>query len=57
MHDGYIALALIDQRLEGDLDLMPACLAPDEQSNTGLEVVADGGEVSHSGRLASNPAA
>ena len=57
MHDGYIALALIDQRLEGDLDLMPARLAPDEQSNTGLEVVAGGGEVSHSGRLASNPAA
>ena len=40
MHDGHIALTLIHESVEFDLNLMPARLAPDQQSDIGLEIVA-----------------
>jgi hypothetical protein len=54
-----VAPALIDDITEPDLDLMPACLAPDRQSDIGLEIVAAGRQirVHRSWAVVANPSA
>ena len=44
LNDRHVALALINDLPELHLDLVPACLAPDSQSEIGLEIVAGGRE-------------